>query len=80
MKHRITYFTLFLSLVLGLIVGVYRYSFITQLMYYLLFFVIVLFSYRLYLLFEKLGVFLYETYFKKIIIEIKKTKNQIEEE
>lgn len=80
MKHRITYFTLFLSLVLGLIVGVYRYSFITQLMYYLLFFVIVLFSYRLYLLFEKLGVFLYETYFKKIIIEIKKTKNQIKEE
>lgn len=80
MKHRITFFTLFLSVVLGLIIGVYKYSFMTNVFYYVTFFFVVIFSYRIYLIFEKLGVFLYENYFKSIIEEIKSGKKTIQED
>lgn len=78
MKYRITWFALFLSIVFGLIVGVYKYSFLTNVLYYIIFFVLVIFSYRIYLIFERLGVFLYEKYFKKIYENVKKTKETMQ--
>ena len=55
MKHRITYFSLFLSLVIGLLIGIFHYSLLVQVLFYLLFFILVIFSYRFYLLIEKMG-------------------------
>ena len=79
MKHRITYFSLFLSLVIGLIVGVYRFSLMTNVLFFITFFFLVIFSYRIYLIFERLGVYLYEKHFKKIIENFKKAKEKIQE-
>lgn len=79
MAHRITYFTMFLSILLGLICGVWHYPLLTAVLFHLVFFLIVILSYRIYLVIEKLGVFLYETYFKKIFEELKKAKEKIQE-
>lgn len=80
MKYRVTFFSFFLSLVVSLIAGCYKYSLVTNILFYFSFFFLVLFSYRIYLLFERLGVFLYEKYIKKIIEEIKTGKKTIREE
>ncbi len=80
MKHRVTFFTLFLSVVLGLLIGVYKYSLMTNVFYYFTFFFVVIFSYRIYLIIEKLGVYLYEAYIKKFIETVKAGKETIEED
>lgn len=80
MKYRITFFSLFLSIVTGLIIGVYRYPFLTAFLFCLTFFLLVIFSYRIYLLFEKLGVFVYEKYLKKAIDSYRKTKETIQKQ
>ena len=80
MKHRITYFSLFLSLVIGLLIGIFHYSLLVQVLFYLLFFMLVIFSYRFYLLIEKMGVYLHEKYFKKIFENLKTTKETIQDE
>ena len=80
MKHRITYFSLFLSLVIGLLIGIFHYSLLVQVLFYLLFFMFVIFSYRFYLLIEKMGVYLYEKHFRKIYENFKKTKETIQDE
>ena len=80
MKHRITYFSLFLSLVIGLLIGIFHYSLLVQVLFYILFFVLVIFSYRFYLLIEKMGVYLHEKYFKKIFENLKTTKETIQDE
>jgi hypothetical protein len=77
-KYRVTFFSLFLSLVLWLIVGGYHYSALSSGLYFITFFFVVIFSYRIYLLIEKLGVFLYEKHFKKIIENVKRTKEEIQ--
>lgn len=79
MKHRITYFSLFLSVVMGLIVGVYKFPLMTNILFFITFFFLVIFSYRIYLLIEKLGVYLHEKYFRKIFENIKKAKETIQE-
>lgn len=78
MARRITFFSLFLSIVFGLISGIYKYSWVTSFFFHVIFFILVIFSYRIYLVFEKLGVYLYETYFKQFLQELKKLKEKIE--
>lgn len=79
MKYRIFFFSVFLSIVIGLVAGIYNYPLFTAIVFYITFFFLVIFSYRIYLIFEKLGVFLYDSYFKKIYQEFKKTKEKIQE-
>ena len=79
MAHRITYFSMFLSIILGILAGAWNYPIVTSILFHFLFFIIVILSYRIYLVIEKMGVFLYETYFEKVFKEIKKTKEKIQE-
>jgi uncharacterized membrane protein YoaK (UPF0700 family) len=79
MAHRITYFSMFLSIILGIICGAWHYPMVTSILFHFVFFLITILSYRIYLVIEKLGVFLYETYFEKVFKEFKKTKEKIQE-
>lgn len=79
MAYRITFFSMFLSIILGLICGAWHYPLVTSILFHFVFFLITILSYRIYLVIEKLGVFLYETYFKKIIENFTKIKEKIQE-
>lgn len=79
MARRITFFSLFLSIVFGLIIKIYNYPVLTCILFHVIFFILVIFSYRIYLIFEKLGVFLYETYIRQWIEKIKNVKEKAEE-
>ena len=79
MAHRITFFCMFLSIILGIVCGAWNYPMITSILFHFVFFLITILSYRIYLVIEKMGVFLYETYFKKVFEEFKKTKEKIQE-
>lgn len=79
MARRITFFSLFLSIVFGLVIGVYKYPVFTCILFHVIFFILVIFSYRIFLIFEKLGVLMYESYIRQWIEKISNIKEKADE-
>lgn len=80
MDKRFFYYSIFFTILIGLITGIQYLSFFIIFMYFIVFWLFMIFSFKIYLLFEKGWCYLYEKYFKELFTNIKKTKENIQEE